>query len=127
MRNRIVMWTAVPQSRGQSPEYNSGDPYSVRGQSKMDLWRKHWQCNRIILHHGGFLLFIIFSINAPYFIIREVNIVHFRGRSSTDPGLTVPQNKTNGMTLWILGSFLLPPFLMIWGAVALREVVIFAF
>jgi len=87
------MWRTVPLSRGQSHVYNSGGPYSVRGQSMMDLWRKNWQCNRIILDLGGFPRFITFSINAPYLIIREVNIVHFRGRRSTDPSLTVPQKQ----------------------------------
>lgn len=59
----------------------------------MGLWRTNWQCNRIIFDYGSFLLSMIFSISAPYLFIREINIVAFRGRSSTDSCLTVPQKQ----------------------------------
>jgi hypothetical protein len=59
----------------------------------MCLWRTNWQCNKIIFDNGCFLLYINFSINAPYLFIREGNIVPFRGRKSTDPGLTVSQKQ----------------------------------
>lgn len=87
MEGRIVVQKVSRQHT------TSGAPYSVRGQSVMDLWRTNWQCNRIIFDYGGFLLSIIFSISAPYLLIREVNIVPFRGHSSTDPGLTVLQKQ----------------------------------
>lgn len=94
MRNRIVMWEGRTVVQRVSGEHTASEaPYSVRGQSMMDLWRTNWQCNRIIFDYGCFLLSIIFSISAPYLFIREVNIVPFRGRSSTDPLLTVPQKQ----------------------------------